>query len=640
MFKIYNLSIYSGGTPMEERSYINVGMQCENTIFENHLVWQTTVGLIANNFQISQNQQDWVNIFNSKKIIKIDEDPLNLTWRILHHALGFSDYPLKVSYQVKDDGFMYMTLISFCPYLDFVKKALKLFLNLLNTSIEIVSRKLTEVNYKWPLLLNKAFDQLILLLPPVQIRLLHRKLWDKYIAWEWLGNEKTRIGVGVNQTVFTGVPELDLFNDPTSWSVPIYTITGSVGKTTTTRLLWQLLQNTGKTLALAVSDGAWIGLKKVSDGDCIGGRSAQALLKSPVVEGAVFEQGRGGLIKQGVPYSKSDVAILLNVQSVHLGIDGIHSLEQMADTKVTGLRPARIWVLNYDDTQCRRISAQHAAKDTVWFSVSSNLGEVQILSRESLGVLSVARDADDEPVALCIFQSGHEIQRLDLTGVAPYHGLLGEKTLEELLAAVAAAWFGPLIVNDWPNRLSALRLDSSNHTFRTSIHRQGQVIFVLDKAAELASLTNLKQVMQELAEREGCQRGIVVLTRSAGETPERHQESAEVLHSFMDEFVCFDRPDTYTTPHALPIYSPGSIPQLLKNYFEQLNEAAGVNKPVVLAEDWAGAQKYLLEKLSNVQVKTLVLINQPGTGLTELNQQILEFSNTGLDLPKYENQHN
>ena len=431
-----------------------------------------------------------------------------------------------------------------------------------------------------------------------------------------------------------GAPaDLDL-SDPHAWRIPIYTVTGSVGKTTTARLLFQLLEQSVANLALAASDGAWLGQQQLSKGDCIGGRSAQALLRMPAVMAAVLEQGRGGIVKQGVPYAQSDVGILLNVQAVHLGVDGIQTLEQMANTKVVGLHPARIWVLNHDDEQCRRLGGQHTACHLVWFSLTADAESLCDLSRNHKGAIGVLRNMtkteQEEASALQIYESGQEIQRLPLNGVAPYHGMMGEKTLEELLAAVAAAWFGPLPVKDWAARLSALRLDSNNHAFRSSVHHQNRVIFVLDKAAETASLKELKNVVNELAKRENCEHRIVVLTRSAGEPPERHLESAEVLFSFMDEVVYFDRQDTYTTAHALPIYTPGSIPELMHQAFEQQNQFNGTQKSISLLNEWVQVEHFLRKRLPTLKGKTLVLINQPGTGLTELNQKILDFVNEKL----------
>ena len=479
-----------------------------------------------------------------------------------------------------------------------------------------------------------GFDALPTLLPAPGLMTLHHRLWQQGISWQWLGEDRTRIGEGARQRVLRGAAQDLPVDDPEAWHVPIYTVTGSVGKTTTARLLWQLLQPSGQALALAASDGAWIGAQRVIEGDCIGGVTARALLQNPAVQAAVFEQGRGGIVKQGVPYARSDVAILLNVQPVHLGLDGIDTLDQMADTKAVGLAPARLWVLNHDDEQCRRVATQHPADATVWFSVSAACGHLEGLSNKARATLGVERDAQGEPGAMCLWQAGREIERWALEGVAPYQGLLGDKTLEELLAAVAAAYFGPLELSggSWVERLRTLRLDGDNHAFRTSVHRQAHVVFVLDKAAELASLQVLKLAIDGLALREGCTHRIVALCRSAGELPERHLESIQPLYGLMDEFVCFDRPDTYTSKAALPIYEPGSIPILVRDELMRLNDASGAHKPVSMADDWAKAQAYLQRRLGELPGKTLVLINQPATAASQLNQQILSFATTGLNV--------
>lgn len=625
-----SFTTYCGFTPEFSWAGTRAKVNCNLALAQQFAIWKIAQNLHHQLMQNRTRQQAWMNQVQVIHHWSEGQDLLDLAWQTLQAAMALPPYPSKAIYLTQRDGRLLLTWYTSCPYTQFVKLGLRLVIDWLNWSMAISANGRISLNRESLKNWHAALNQLDLLLPSVPVRALHRQLWDKGIAWQWLGGDKTKTGAGIHQTTLTGMPNDGVLNHPEIWRVPIYTVTGSVGKTTTAKLLWQLLQSTGKTLALAASDGAWIGSKKVSEGDCIGGRSAQALLQSSAVEAAVFEQGRGGILKQGVPYTQSDIGILLNVKAVHLGLDGIDTLEQMADTKVTGLRPARVWVLNHDDIQCQRLSAQHASNRTVWFSVTSHVSELKVFSQQCLGVWGVARDELGQPVGVCLFQRGQEIKRFNLNGVAPYHGMLGEKTLEELLAAMAAAWFGPLAVNNLQARLSTLRLDSSNHAFRTSIHRQGNVVVVLDKAAELASLCDLKKIILEIAEREACRHRIAVLTRSAGETLERHQESAQVLHGFMDEFVCFDRPETYKTVYALPIYTPGSIPQLMKSYFERLNDEMGVSKPVTLANDWAAAQKFLNEKLAKVQDKTLVLINQPGTGLTDLNQQILAFANTGL----------
>lgn len=577
-------------------------------------------------------------------------------WQALQAAFGMHAYPVDLVEQESrragtqradnpailiPQGNRLFTLHTACPYGEFVRLGLQLTGAWLSWSHAIMQQGRLELRQQQLRRWCAAFDQLTIRLPSASVMALHQHLWQQGITWQWLGDDQTRIGEGSRQRIVTGgAPDVAL-HDPEAWRVPTYTVTGSVGKTTTVRLLGQLLRHSGQTLALTASDGAWIGEQRVVEGDCIGGISARALLQRTEIQAALFEQGRGGIVKQGVPYARSDVAILLNVQAVHLGLDGIDTLERMADTKAVGLRPARWWVLNHDDAQCRRLAAQHSVAATLWFSVTASQDALQALSHTAKAAVGVARsnagDAISEPQAITVWQEGVRTQRWSLQGVAPFHGMLGDKTLEELLAAVTAVYFGPLKLHndeitgtDWPSRLRALRLDASNHAFRTSVHRQGNTVFVLDKAGEQASLQMLQQAVEHLAQREGCTHRIVALARSAAEPPERHLESAAALHGFMDEFVCFDRPDTYTNQAALPIYVPGTIPRLVRDELLRLNTEQNTDKPATLCEDWAQAEAYLRQRLTELPGKTLVLLNQPATAASELNRRILAFATDGL----------
>lgn len=618
-------------TPQFEWSGIRLTVQCHFKSNQWPQIWNEACKLVHHLAEGNMMLQKWSFELQKNEVLMSDQDPLLLGWQTLQAAMGLPDYPAKVNYVTHTDGYLSVIVYSSCPYDQYSKLGLDFVVEWMNLSLFASQRGYSCLNSDLIQQISVYLDKLAISELPLPVRFLHYQLWQKGIAWEWLGKDRTRIGMGNKQSTVQGVPSDLTLNEPEDWRIPIYTVTGSIGKTTTAKLLWQLLQSNHKNLALTASDGAWIGQKCLATGDCIGGITALGLLKSPAVEGAVFEQGRGGILKQGVPYAQSDVGILLNVQDVHLGLDGIETLEQMALTKVTGLRSARLWVLNWDDEHCRRLGEMHAPERTIWFSLSGDQYTLQNLSKKNLAALGVLREAENKPICLSIFQKGNVYRQLGLNDVAPYHGMLGEKTLEELMAAVAAASFGPLTVDDIEHWLPCLSLNNSNHAFRTSIHRQGNVIFVLDKAAERASLKDLKKIMLSLSEREGCIKSMVVLTRSAGEPPERHRESAEVLHSFMDEFVIFDREDTYKTAHALPCYQAGSIPLLLKSFFEQNNDEQGVNKPVTVTENWIAARKLVCEKLSDAEGKTLVLINQPGTGLTELNEQILNFVNNRLE---------
>lgn len=548
-------------------------------------------------------------------------DPLGTGWRALLTSLGMPDYPWQLRVSNRD----VLVWNAACPYDEAAKLSMMLTCDWLNRSYDAWHLGEAELRRAQLGAWCDAFDRLAALLPSPADMALHHELWERGIAWEALAGKKIRIGEGSRQAVVEDLKTTASFDDPDRWRVPIYTVTGSIGKTTTARLLWQLLRTSGQRLALTASDGAWIGETRVAKGDCIGGITAKALLRNPRVDAAVFEQGRGGLLHQGVPYARSDIGVLLNVDAVHLGADDIETVEEMAKLKAHGLLPARIAVLNFDDVHCQRIGAMRSPKSCVWFSTTATAEAQQEQSRYCFGTAGIEREPDGTPSSIVIWTDGKPEKVLSLAGVAPYQGLLGEKTLEELLAVICAAWFGPLPIEDWD--LRKLRLDGSNHLFRTSVHRLGNIIYVLDKAGEEASLKMLGTAIKGLAAHEAVDRRIVVLARSAGETPERHLQSARLLYGLMDEFICFDRPETYMLSHALPNYRLGSIPLLLRDEFERLNSEHCTAKPVTVLPDWTATETHLQSRLPKLGGKTLVLINQPATASYGLNERIVGFVN-------------
>lgn len=639
----WRLQTFCGATPSFARAALRIEVHYELGLEAQDGWWRASLLVMEQLTDKYRPLQDWLQC--ARKLETEDKTPpLQRGLQALLAAIGCPEFPsawsLHEAMQTRSEYaaesvHSLQTLVAYlgCPYNDFVRNALHLTGIWLSWSHEALREGRLKLSREQLQHWYTGLGELSKLLPAPDLMAMHNRLSQQEIPWEWLGEDSTRIGEGVRQRVVHGAVQEFPVDDPDAWHVPIYTVTGSVGKTTTARLLSQLLKDSGKTLALAASDGAWIGAQRVMQGDCIGGVTARALLQSQAVQAAVFEQGRGGIVKQGVPYARSDVAILLNVQPVHLGLNGIETLEQMADVKAVGLGPARLWVLNHDDEQCRRIATQHPAGATVWFSVSASWLQLRDLSTKVLAALGVERDANGDPQALCLWQTGQAVECWPLEGVAPYHGLLGEKTLEELLAAIAAGYFGPLELSgrSWAERLRTLRLDGDNHAFRTSVHRQGSAVFVLDKAAELASLQVLKEAIESLALREGFTHRIVALCRSAGERPELHLESIKPLYGLMDEFVCFDRPDNYTSKAALPIYKPGSIPILVSDELRRLNAESGAHKPVTMVEGWAQVEVYLRERLAELPGKILVLVNQPSTAASQLNQHILSFATNGLD---------
>lgn len=129
-------------------------------------------------------------------------------------------------------------------------------------------------------------------------------------------------------------PVIDmLFPNRSEGRIPIIAITGTNGKTTTTRLTAHICKTAGKKVGYTTSDGVYIQNQLLMKGDCTGPLSAQFVLKDPTVDFAVLECARGGLLKSGLAFQNCNVSIVTNVTADHLGLGGIDTLEQMARVK-------------------------------------------------------------------------------------------------------------------------------------------------------------------------------------------------------------------------------------------------------------------------------------------------------------------
>jgi cyanophycin synthetase len=134
--------------------------------------------------------------------------------------------------------------------------------------------------------------------------------------------------------------------------IPIVSVTGTNGKTTTTRLIAHMMRMRGYKVGYTTTDGIYIQNRLLMTGDCTGPASAEFVLKDPTVNFAVLECARGGLLRAGLGFKKCDVGIVTNVAADHLGLKGIHTIEQLA--KVKGVIPETVMpegyaILNADD---------------------------------------------------------------------------------------------------------------------------------------------------------------------------------------------------------------------------------------------------------------------------------------------------
>jgi len=224
-------------------------------------------------------------------------------------------------------------------------------------------------------------------------------------------------------------------------NIPSAFITGSVGKTTTCRMLASILTASGKVVGLSTTQGVYLGNETVRVGDSANCQYASQLLIDKRLQAVVFELARGGLIQQGVAFDGCDVGAVLNVYDNHLGLDGVHTRESMADVKSLVIKSARkMAVINADDPLCLAMRDKVTAADTCLVSTHSDNPSI----RDHLKAEGFATFLSNEKDPVIHFYKGDEcigaIAAADIP--ATYHGFFRPAVLNAMFAMAMAYGMG------------------------------------------------------------------------------------------------------------------------------------------------------------------------------------------------------
>jgi cyanophycin synthetase len=170
-------------------------------------------------------------------------------------------------------------------------------------------------------------------------------------------------------------PVIDMLYPPGKPSrIPIISVTGTNGKTTTTRLIAHIVKNNNYKVGFTTSDGIYIQNHMMEKGDTTGPISAEYILKDPNVEFAVLETARGGILRSGLGFKVCDIGVITNIQEDHLGLSDIHDLNDLARVKsvvVESVKKDGWAVLNGEDAHCLEI-ARSLSCNVALFSLDEN----------------------------------------------------------------------------------------------------------------------------------------------------------------------------------------------------------------------------------------------------------------------------
>ncbi len=245
----------------------------------------------------------------------------------------------------------------------------------------------------------------------------------------------------VGEPQFIAKPVVDLLFPPGATSrVPIVAVTGTNGKTTTSRMIAHIFKGLGRKVGMTSTDGVVIDERLVIKADASGPKSARMVLQNPRVDFAVFEVARGGILREGLGYDRNDVAVVTNIAPDHLGMRGIDTLEQLAAVKavvVEAVPRNGSAVLNADDPLVREMR-RRCSGEVIWFSLKEPGSPERELIDEHCrrGGKAIVLEATDKG-DMIVIRHGRRAMQLAWTHLLP--ATFGGTAMMNVANAMAAA---------------------------------------------------------------------------------------------------------------------------------------------------------------------------------------------------------
>lgn len=281
--------------------------------------------------------------------------------------------------------------------------------------------------------------------------------------------------------------------EPLTPQVPTVSVTGTNGKTTTTRLIAHLAMTAGLRTGWSSTDGVLVQGDVVVAGDYSGPAGARTVLTAPGVEFAVLETARGGMLFKGLGVATNDVSVVTNVSADHLGMQGVDTLDQLAEVKAIVTKVTSGWVvLNGDDPRVWTMRATAPAPP--WcFSLSPDspaLRESQAVRGRGITVL----DGD----IVTIDEHGELERLISVPDVPITLSGLSEQNVANALAGAAAGLAAGLPREAVVEGLRTFAPDVAHNPGRMNIYSLREATVVLDMAHNEAGLSALLSVASGL----------------------------------------------------------------------------------------------------------------------------------------------
>ncbi|WP_064712323.1 cyanophycin synthetase [Rhizobium bangladeshense] len=310
-------------------------------------------------------------------------------------------------------------------------------------------------------------------------------------------------------------PILDLlYPEGTPSSVPIFAVTGTNGKTTTARMLAHILSTDGHTVGLTTSTGIYIDGQRIMSGDCTGPRSARVVLAEPMIDVAVLETARGGILREGLAFDRCDVGCVTNVASDHLGLKGIGTVEDLAAVKsivVESVRRGGWSILNADNSHTAAMR-EEAGGQLCYFSTAPQDRWPDFLKEHVWeGGRAIVCDLASKPQDIVLYDGGHMMLVATADEIPATLGGLAAFNVENALAAAAMAYCGGIALSAVRNALSTFGTSFEQSPGRLNIIDRHGLKIIVDYAHNPGGLRALGQLVEKLKAEHGSCIGVIAI---------------------------------------------------------------------------------------------------------------------------------
>ncbi|MBA2253711.1 MAG: Mur ligase, partial [Chloroflexi bacterium] len=299
--------------------------------------------------------------------------------------------------------------------------------------------------------------------------------------------------------------------------VPAVSISGTNGKSTTTRMLTHIFVAAGRRVGTTTSDGVLIDEKLIEEGDLTGPQGARSVLEHAGLDVAVLETARGGIVLRGVGYQSNDASILTNVSSDHLDLMGLHTLPELAEVKSVVCRitkPHGAVVLNADDRLVASVSRRVAAPVS-FFSLRPRSREVM----RHVGRGGRAMVLDD---GWLVELDGAHRTRILRADEAPATLLgMARHNIGNALAAAAGARALGATIEEVAAGLRSYLPSAELAPGRLNLYRREELVVIVDFAHNEAGLSVVLDVAEGMSgSRRRRRKPLTVVVGTAGDRPD------------------------------------------------------------------------------------------------------------------------